>query len=143
MGKEIFSSLKKTYEDLESVKDVPKHSYTFRIDASNIARVIEFLQQYLQVKPGCKKDVKVALNVFRRIPVYERDEKSIEILFVSYKGAYASYNLQIGEPTLNCIAKLLTKLGKKKLVCLPTTSACTRHHRNFKNVETTKRIRML
>ena len=43
MVKEMVSS-PKTYEDKDSEKDVPKHNYTFRIDASKIARVIGFLK---------------------------------------------------------------------------------------------------
>ena len=46
----MFSPLRKTYEDLESEEDATKHNYTFRIYASNIARVIDLLQQYLQVR---------------------------------------------------------------------------------------------
>ena len=68
----MFSSLKNKYEDLDSVKYVPNNNYLFGIDASKIVRVIEFLQKSLQVKPGCIRYVKFALNVFRRIPVYER-----------------------------------------------------------------------
>ena len=46
--------------------------------------------------------------------VYERGGKSLEILCMSHKGAYPSSVLQIDEPTLNAIDKLLTKQGETK-----------------------------
>ena len=46
-----------------------------KTDASNIACVIELLQQYLQVKSIFIRDVKVDLNVLLSVTLYERVRK--------------------------------------------------------------------
>lgn len=114
MEKAKFTSLRKTYSILVSGKDIPKHDYTFRVDAAKIAPSISFLQESLQVKPGYVRDVNVAGHVFTAMPVYERGGKTKESLFQSYKNAYPDPLLQIGKPTFYEILKLITKRGETK-----------------------------
>ena len=101
---------------MESGKYFPNHNYTFLIGASGIARVVELLQQYIQVRPGCIRDVKVSLNMLRSMPVYERGGKSIESLFVSYKGAYPRYDLQIIRSEFNAIENILKTRREKAIL---------------------------
>ena len=48
------------------------------------------------------------------MPVYERGRKLIDIMFVSYKGAHPSYDLQIDDPTFNKISNTLKERSETK-----------------------------
>jgi hypothetical protein len=114
MGKVKFASLRRTFAILAMGNDVPKHNYTFRIDAAKISPVITYLQESLQVKPGYVRDINVAGHVFTAMPVYERGGKTKESLFKSYKDALQDPLLRVGEQTFLDILKLITKRGETK-----------------------------
>lgn len=84
MGKVKFASLRRTYDILNNGGDVPKHDYSFRIDAGKIASCIQYLQQTLQVKPGSSRDVSISGHVFENMPIYERGGKSKDSLYNAY-----------------------------------------------------------
>ena len=70
MGKQNFSSLRKTYNIIKTGDSLPRHNYTFRIDSNKICNSISFLQESLQVKPGCTRNVKVAGHLFSDIYLF-------------------------------------------------------------------------
>lgn len=113
MGKVKFASLRQTYAIVASGQALPKHDYTYRVDATKISAVMQFLQSSLQVKPGLVRDVSIAGSIFRNMPVYERGAQTAEELFQAYKDAVAE-SLTVGNPTFKDIVKLLTKRGQTK-----------------------------
>lgn len=113
MGREKFSSLRKTFKILKSGCDIPKHNYTFRIDAHKISNAISFLQESLQVKPGSSHNVCVAVHLFRDMAVYDQGGKSQDDLLASYVGAIPSEE-RVGRQTFRDMIKLLSKSGETK-----------------------------
>ena len=75
MGKNQFASLREVFQVLRSGRGVPKQNYTYRIDPIKLSTAMTFLQESLCVKPGVTRDVRIAGNTFKNMPVYERGEK--------------------------------------------------------------------
>lgn len=113
MGKVKFASLRQTYNVLSDGLELPKHDYTYRVDATKIASSMQFLQSALQLKRGYTRDVTVAGHLFQNIHVSEREGKTCDELFLAYKSAVDS-SLTVGNPTFKDILKLLIKLGEVK-----------------------------
>lgn len=113
MGSEKFSSLRKTYKVLRSGKSVPRHNYTFRIDAEKIENTISFLQESLQLKPGCTRNVKVGGHLFKNIPVYIRGGITAQYLFDTYVDSVGQ-DKHVGRTTFFELTNLLTKRGEIK-----------------------------
>lgn len=113
LGKERFTSLRKTYSLISAGNDIPKYNYTFRVDSRKIWTVLSFLQSSLCVKPGVVRDVTVADHRFTNMPLYERGGKSVERLFEAYKSVHPE-NQRIGRILFIDIVKLLTKRGESK-----------------------------
>lgn len=88
LGKVHYATSRKGFKFLEQGKDIPKHDYSFRVDAYKLSTAIEFIKESLCVKPGVVRDVTIAGHVFKSLPVYERGGKSIESLNEAYSAVY-------------------------------------------------------
>jgi len=92
---------------------VPKHNYTYQIDSTKLSTAITFLQESLCVKPGVTRDVRIAGNTFKNMPVYERSGKNIESINEAYNNTFAEGE-RVGRDTFVELTKLLTKKGESK-----------------------------
>ena len=113
MGKVQFASLRKVFQVLKRGRGVPKHNYTYRIDSTKLSTAITFLQGSLCVKPGVTRDVSIAGNTFKNMPVDERGGKSIESINEAYNNSFAEGE-RVGRDTFVDLTKLLTKKGESK-----------------------------
>jgi hypothetical protein len=52
VGKVKFASLRKTYDIIANGNKLPKYNSTFRVSGEKISRLVQFVQEALQVKPG-------------------------------------------------------------------------------------------
>mmetsp|Transcript_27310 Transcript_27310/g.39559 ORF Transcript_27310/g.39559 Transcript_27310/m.39559 type:complete len:194 (-) Transcript_27310:94-675(-) len=113
IGSEQYSSLRKVFGVLQNGHDIPKHTYTHRVDATKLGTAVQFIQQNLCVKAGAVRDVSIAGHTFRDMPVYERGGKSIKSLLEAYRVAFVE-DERVGEHTFAEITRLLTKRGESK-----------------------------
>ena len=113
MGKVKFASLRKTYNIIKNGGEIPKHNYTFRIDGHKVSHAIAFLQESLQMKPGCTCNIWVSGHLFKDMCVYERGGRSGDNLVDAYTNAVPS-DERVGRQTFRDMIKLLTKRGETK-----------------------------
>mmetsp|Transcript_12420 Transcript_12420/g.18564 ORF Transcript_12420/g.18564 Transcript_12420/m.18564 type:complete len:292 (-) Transcript_12420:93-968(-) len=113
IGSEQYSSLRKVFGVLQNGHDIPKHTYTHRVDATKLGTAVLFIQQSLCLKAGAVRDVSIAGHTFRDMPVYERGGKSIESLLEAYRVAFAE-DERVGAHTFAEITRRLTKRGESK-----------------------------
>ena len=114
MGKVQFASLRKVFQVLKRGREVPKHNYTYRIDSSKLSTAMSFIQGGICVRLGVVRDVRIAGNTFKNIPVYERGGKSIESIFDAYCSTFQNQKERVGRDTFFELIKLLTKKGESK-----------------------------
>jgi len=113
MGKVQFTSLRKVFQVLKRGRGVPKHNYTYRIDSTKLSTAITFLQESRCVKPGVTRDVRIAGNTFKNMPVYERGGKNIESINEAYNNTFAEGE-RVGRDIFVELTQLLTKKSESK-----------------------------
>ena len=79
----------------------------FHIDTIKVVSLIHHIQEKLQLKAGCLRNVTIACHKFKNIPVYERGGKCIRILFKEYQDELPEDEGSIGFTTFHNIVKLL------------------------------------
>lgn len=84
MGQIKFASLRRTYDILLDGQRLPKHDYSFRVDANKISATMQFMQNTLQLKPGYTRNVSLAGYDFEAMPVYQRGGRTSDELFMTY-----------------------------------------------------------
>lgn len=113
MGKVIFASLRKIYIIIRNGGEIPKHNYTFCIDGSKVTHAIEFLQESLEIKSGCTRNVCVSGHMFQNISVYEWGGRTVDGLVEAYVKAVPTEEC-VGRQTFRDMIKLMTKRGETK-----------------------------
>ena len=77
IGRNKYTSLRKTYDVLSSSGILPKYNYIFRIDTIKFVSLMQYKQEKLQLKSGCLRNITIVGHKFKNIPVYERGGKCI------------------------------------------------------------------
>ena len=114
MGKEKFASLCKTYKIIVSGGSFPKHSYTFFIDESTVVSSMQNFQEKLHLKSGRLRNVTIAGNNFKILPVCEHGSKAFEGMFKTCKYSLPEGRDPVVKPTFNDTVKLLMMCGESK-----------------------------
>ena len=76
-----YASLRKTYDVLSYGRILPKYNYIFCIDTIEVVSLMQHIQETLQSKAGCLRNVTIAGHKFKDITVNERGGKCIRSLF--------------------------------------------------------------
>lgn len=77
INKVQFSSLRNVFRKLREDKYIPKHNYTFYVDANKLKTATLFLQEILLITCGVVWDFTLTGNLFKYMHVYERGGKLI------------------------------------------------------------------
>ena len=86
----------------------------FCIDTIKVISLIQHIQEHLQLKSGCLRNITIACHKFKNIPVFERGGKCIQSLFKEYQDALPENEGSIGFSTFHDIVKLLNLRGESK-----------------------------
>ena len=78
IGRNKYTSLRKTYDVLSSGGILPKYNYMFRIDTIKVILLIQNIQENLQLKASHLRNVTIACHKFKNIPVHERSGKCLQ-----------------------------------------------------------------
>ena len=77
IGRNKYTSLRKTYDVLSSGDIFPKYNHIFQIDTIKVVSFMQHIKEKLQLKAGRLRNVTIAGYKFKNIPVYERGGKCI------------------------------------------------------------------
>lgn len=84
-----------------------------RVDSEKQPTLISFIQSNMLVKSGVVCDVSFAGQLFKNVPFYEREEKSVEYLPKTYSKVIAK-TCRVGLYKFSHTAKLVMKFGESK-----------------------------
>lgn len=113
MGKMKFASLRSAAGVLVQDKNFPSAAYRCRLNPIKLQSAMEFIQAYLDVRPGIVRNVRMGSAVFENVPIYERGGLSLKNVFDKYC-TIVEEERRVGTNMFYAIVKVLTKKGETR-----------------------------
>ena len=99
--------------------DIPKHNYSFHVNPGMLLHAVEIVMETMNVNTGVMRDVRMSVETFSHMDVYENGRHSIDDIFISFKKEHPP-NGTDGTRTniifemFNIMMKFLTVRGETK-----------------------------